>query len=409
MPGVTGEEEVDQAREPDSRSRASRLTVGLIIACQSTQAMAVGGIALFLPLIRTDLGLSFTQAGVLGAASTGVYALMQIPAGFLADRFGPKRLFLIGLLGTNLMTVTFAMLHSYLPLALNQAVSGFFRSLVFAPGLLLITAALRSDRGATAMGMYVAGGFTSNIVLNTVGPFVVEPLGWRTVFVLAAALSLAFVYVYWRVGDAGPSATGASFRIAELAGLLRTRILWLAGVVQFVRLAVVQAFSFWLPTYLVVDKGMSLAGAGLVIALSGLMTGPANIFGGLISDRLDRPLLVIGTSLSLLMLITGVLPSLTSLPLVIAAVVLAAAFIQIYFGPLFRVPVQLLRTPAVGVTNGFSNFCANLGGLTFAYTLGAVKDATGSFDGGLYALAGLCLIGLVATGMLALSARRLQT
>lgn len=371
--------------------------------------MAVGGIALFLPLIRAEIGLSFTQAGVLGAASTGVYALMQIPAGFLADRFGPKRLFLVGLIGTNLMTVTFAMLDSYLPLALNQAVSGFFRSLVFAPGLLLITAALRSDRGATAMGMYVAGGFTSNIVLNTVGPFVVEPLGWRTVFFIASSLSLVFVYLYWRVGDPGPAVGNGRFRISELAELLRSRILWLAGVVQFVRLAVVQAFSFWLPTYLVVDKRLSLTTAGLVIALSGLATAPANIFGGLISDRLDRPLLVIGTSLSVLMVVTALLPSLTALPLVIAAVLVAAAFVQIYFGPLFQVAVQLLRTPAVGVTNGFSNFCANLGGLTFAYTLGAVKDATGSFDGGLYALSGLCVIGLAATGLLAMAARSAKT
>ena len=371
--------------------------------------MAVGGIALFLPLIRAEIGLSFTQAGVLGAASTGVYALMQIPAGFLADRFGPRRLFLVGLLGTNVMTVTFAMLNSYLPLALNQAASGFFRSLVFAPGLLLITAALRADRGATAMGMYVAGGFTSNIVLNTVGPFVVEPLGWRTVFIVAASLSLAFVYLYWRVGEPGPSAAEASFRIRDLGDLLRSRVLWLAGIVQFVRLAVVQAFSFWLPTYLVVDKGLSLAAAGLVIAASGLMTGPANVVGGLVSDRLDRPLLVIGASLAVLMGVTATLPTLTSLPLVVVAVVVAAAFIQIYFGPLFRVPVQLLRTSAVGVTNGFSNFCANLGGLTFAYTLGAVKDATGSFDGGFYALAVLCLIGLAATGMVALHARRLET
>lgn len=404
MTGLAGAG-VDDEQKPPGRSRASRLTVGLIIACQSTQAMAVGGIALFLPLIRAEIGLSFTQAGVLGAASTGVYALMQIPAGFLADRFGPKRLFLVGLLGTNLMTVTFAALTSYLPLVVNQAASGFFRSLVFAPGLLLITAALRSDRGATAMGMYVAGGFSSNIILNTVGPFLVEPLGWRTVFVLAASLSLVFVYLFWRLGDPGPTTANVSFRISQLTELLRTRILWLAGVIQFVRLAVVQAFSFWLPTYLVVDKRLSLTAAGLVIAFSGLLTAPANIFGGLISDRLDRPLLVIGTSLSALMVITALLPSLTSLPLVIAAVAVAAVFIQVYFGPLFQLPVQLLATPAVGVTNGFSNFCANLGGLTFAYTLGAVKDATGSFDGGLYALAGLCLVGLAAAGLLALSAR----
>lgn len=58
-------------------------------------------IALFLPLIREDVDITFSQAGTLAAANTLVYALMQIPAGYLADRLGPKRLFIVGLLGTN--------------------------------------------------------------------------------------------------------------------------------------------------------------------------------------------------------------------------------------------------------------------------------------------------------------------
>ena len=82
--------------------RAGRkLSIGLIVACQSTQAIAFGVIALFLPLIREDIDLTFSQAGMLAVASTLTYAVMQIPSGYLADRFGPRRLFVVGLLGTN--------------------------------------------------------------------------------------------------------------------------------------------------------------------------------------------------------------------------------------------------------------------------------------------------------------------
>jgi nitrate/nitrite transporter NarK len=55
---------------------------------------------------------------------------------------------------------------------------------------------------------------------------------------------------------------------------------------------------------------------------------------------------------------------------------------------------------------GFSNFCANLGGVAFAYGLGAFKDATGSFDAGLWALAGMCAAGLAVTGLIARLPRR---
>jgi ACS family D-galactonate transporter-like MFS transporter len=51
------------------------------VLCQSGQSLVYGGIALFLPLIREDLGLTFAQAGTLAAASSLVYAFMQIPSG----------------------------------------------------------------------------------------------------------------------------------------------------------------------------------------------------------------------------------------------------------------------------------------------------------------------------------------
>src|SRR5690606_13441786 len=126
------------------------------------------------------------------------------PSGFLSDRFGPKRLFVIGVLGTNAMTLLFSQLHSYWPLLANQALSGVFRALVFAPGMLLITSLFPSDRRATAMGLFVAGGFSSNIFLNALGPLAVTRLGWRDVFLIFSLIGFTIVALYWRVGAPGP-------------------------------------------------------------------------------------------------------------------------------------------------------------------------------------------------------------
>lgn len=123
------------------------------------QGLAFGGIALFLPLIRQDIGISFSQAGTLAAVTTISYALMQIPAGVMADRYDAKRLFAIGLLAVNILSLTFALLDSFGLLLLNQAVSGAFRALLFAPGMMLIVQQFPDDRRATAMGMYIVGGF----------------------------------------------------------------------------------------------------------------------------------------------------------------------------------------------------------------------------------------------------------
>ncbi|SDI29393.1 MFS transporter [Nonomuraea jiangxiensis] len=374
------------------------LNSALIVVCQSMQALAFGGIALFLPLIRQDLAISPSQAGLLAAAGTFTYALMQIPSGYLSDRFDPKRLFVVGLLGTNALSFSFAVLDSYGWLVANQAVSGVFRALVFAPGLLLISRQFRADRRATAMGLYVAGGFSSSVLLNALGPVLVGPLGWRWLMILFAAAGVLVVLAFARLGD--PAQREADARPPTWAAareILSHRAVWLAGFVQFVRLAVVTGMAFWLPSLIVEDKGFPLGVAGAVVAVGAAVTAPSNFLGGWLSDRLGRPLAVVGTSLAVLALTIFLIPFMDALPALITVIAVNSIFLQLYFGPLFAVPLRYVGTANTGLVTGFSNFCANLGGVTFSFGLGAVKDASGSFDAGLWALSGMCAAALAVT------------
>ena len=45
-----------------------------------------------LPVLAQNLGLSYTQVGLLKATSSSAMALLEIPSGFLAEKFGEKRL-----------------------------------------------------------------------------------------------------------------------------------------------------------------------------------------------------------------------------------------------------------------------------------------------------------------------------
>lgn len=385
-----------------SRRTAAITTVTLLVVCQSFQGLVVGGVALFLPRIRADLDLTFTQGGTLSAASTLVYAFMQIPAGYLADRFGPRRLFFIGALGTNLFGLTFGLLSSF-PLAVaNQAFQGFFRSLLFAPGLVLISSWFPPNRRATAMGLYVAGGFSSNIILNLVGPPLVNEFGWRMPFITFSLIGIASALAYLKFArDAAPRTPGHA-SVREALQLFRYPVMWILGGIQYVRLAVVLGTGFWLPSLFVEEKGFSLAATGLLIALGAVLTAPSNFFGGYISDRLRNPYLVIGTSLVMLAITTSLFVVIDSAIWLAATMGVNAIFLQLYFGPLFAVPVELLGSQRAGLSTGFSNMFANLGGFTFAYTIGALKDVTGSFEVGFFALSGACIVALVLTAVLAL-------
>ncbi|MCE7004078.1 MFS transporter [Kibdelosporangium philippinense] len=373
------------------------ITIALIVLCQSSQALVTGGIALFLPLIRDDLALSFAQGGSLAAASTFTYALMQVPVGILADRIDPKKMLLIGLLGVNILACGFALLDSYGWLLANQAVSGIFRSMAFAPGLILISRQFDSSKQAMAMGLYVAGGFSSSIVLNLLGPLLVGPLGWQGVFLVCAGLGVLTLLAYWLIGNDGADPRPRKQPpLRELPKLLKHPVVAVTSVIQFVRLAATHGVITWLPSFVVVEKGYSIQTAGFLVALGAALTAPSNIMGGYVADKTGKPLAVVWVSLTIIAASLVGLVLADSLPMIIAMVAVNSIVIQLYFGPLFSIPIQYLGRSVAGAISGFGNFWANLGGFTAVWALGALKDATGAFDAGFLLLTGFCVIGIGA-------------
>src|SRR4030095_4857871 len=89
-------------------------TVALVVLCQVAHFLTLAAIPLLLPAIREDLGINFTQAGMISAAGMLSYALAQIPAGYLSDRYGPRRLVFIGLLSWSFLSFGFGLVHAFL-------------------------------------------------------------------------------------------------------------------------------------------------------------------------------------------------------------------------------------------------------------------------------------------------------
>jgi len=383
-------------------TRERGITISLLILCLSFQTVGMGGLALFLPIIRGDLGLSFTQAGTLSASALLLYTLMQIPAGYLADRFGPKRVFFVGVLGSTALVLTFGLVSLYWQALANQTVSGFFRALLFSPGLALLMGWFGSERRATAMALYLLGSFVGQILLNLVGPLLVANFDWRFPFIAFGFMGMLTSLAYLRFGKEAPRAgSQQKVNVSDVFKLFRNRFMWLCGVIQYARAAVLQGIAFWLPTFLIVDRGLSLQATGLIIALRFLFMGPSSVVGGYVSDKLKNPPVVIGFSFVILAITTTLLVVVDNMVLLVVIIGINSIFINCYFGPQFALPLEVLGSHTKGTTTGVSNFFANLGAFSFVYLLGALRDASGSFESGFYTIAGVAVVGLVFTILVA--------
>jgi sugar phosphate permease len=377
-------------------------TVALVVFCQVVHWLTIAAIPLLLPLIREDLQISFTQAGMLSVAATLSYTLMQIPAGYLSDRFGPGRLFFLGLFGWSSLALAFGLVHAFWLALLLQLVAGAFRALVFLPGLALIASWFPPGRRATAMSLFMLGGFTGAIALALAGPLLTALYGWRTALFLFAALGMGAALLYRAYAKERPRAQPLQqLALSDVFRLVRYPIMWVCNGLQFVRFSVVTAFYFWLPSLLVIDRGLSVQETGLVMAMSAALMAPSNTLGGYVSDRIGNPPLVIGASLAILACTSVLLGVVESIPLLLLVIAVNSVFLHFYFGPLFLVVMEAPGPRIAGTATGFSNLFANIGGLITAYALGAVKDQAGTFTWGFVGVSGACLAGVALAVILA--------
>jgi sugar phosphate permease len=391
-----------RASDTESMGRDGIVTVGLVVLCQIAHFLTFAAIPLLLPLIREDMKINFTQAGALSAAGMLSYALAQIPSGYLSDRFGPRRLFFIGLLGWSVLSLIFGLVHAFWLALTILGVAGAFRALLFAPGLALLASWFPPQRRATAMSLFLLGGAGGSILLSLAGPLLAERYGWRATFIGFAVLGVGTAFLYGVFARDRPLLqTRKPISALDLVEIARFPILLVCSWLQFVRFTVVMGFNFWLPSFLVADRGFSLPAAGLVMAMSAALSAPSNTLGAYVSDRLKNPPLVIGGALAILACAAALLPVVESVSMLLAVVAVYSIFLGFYFGPLFLVPVEVLGSRVVGTTIGFSNLFANIGGFVCVYALGAIRDVAGSFAWGFRAISAACLAGVVLSVVLA--------
>ena len=77
-----------------------------------------------IPLLRADLGITNAQAGGLMAFFFVTYTVFQLPAGYLGDRLGPRKILTLGALISIIGNLIFSQGSSYIVLTVGQLIFG---------------------------------------------------------------------------------------------------------------------------------------------------------------------------------------------------------------------------------------------------------------------------------------------
>lgn len=337
-------------------------------------------------LIQADLHLTSSQLGVLLSAFFWTYATIQIPIGWLAERYGAHRVLAIGLAIWALATMLVGVASSFLLLLALRLMLGVGESVGFPCTSKILAAAVPNESLGTANGIIAFAYLMGPAVGIIAGGLLIEHYGWRTTFAVFGGLSLLWLWPWSRVKIQSRAATSISADTATLWMILRQRALWGTSLGHFASNYTFYFMLSWLPVYLVRERGFSnlemakLAGSAyLVNAVFAIVAGWAVdryiARGG--STNFGYKLVMGTTQLGAIacMLCIAVGPR----PVALASIFIYQALCGASSPGVFAVSQIMAGPPAAGRWVGIQNTIGNLAGIVAPALTGFVVDWTGHF------------------------------
>lgn len=355
-------------------------------------------------LIQGDLGLNYTQMGMLLSAFSWTYTCSQIPVGWLAERYGAHLILAAGLTLWASATILVGFVHTFAMLLVLRLLLGLGESAGF-PCVAKIMAAIVPTKGlGTANGIVALGYLTGPVVGTIVGGLLMAHFGWRSAFFVFGALSLLWLLPWFRV--ASPVRTAAQPRADDesptLWMILKQPSLWGTSLGLFSSNYTFYFMLNWLPSYLQTERGFSLLAMTQLATLAYAVNALSAFTAGWAIDRyLARggsanvgykavmAVAHLGSVACMLAMAAGT-PKLALTAMFVFQALCGASSPGVY------AMCQILAGPrASGRWVGIQNSLGNLPGIVAPWLTGYIIQSTGHFTNAFVVAAAVSMLGLI--------------
>jgi MFS transporter, NNP family, nitrate/nitrite transporter len=338
--------------------------------------------------LMREFGFNYKLAGYLTTGIFLTHAGMQIPGGYLVDRFGSRRMLLIALLWVALGNFLMAAAGAYWQLLFCKIFTGMGTGVCFVGGARYIHEGCRGPRSNVAQGFF--GGsiqLGAGFVIFAV-PQIYKLAGWRAAFLVCAGMVLvaAIIWVAKAPRVEFPPAPAGKFHL-----MLFDPQLWLLGLLQMSTFGISVVVGSWVVVVLTKTMNVPATRAGMIgslVLLLGIVSRP---LGGWLRHHIGIRPLFAG---SLLMVAAGCFLFLTSSisqRTALAAVILIGIGFGLPYAAMFSRAGHLFPGRAAAAM-GFVNMLGIIMILGGAPLVGHLADLTGSFKTGFAVLGGFTLL-----------------
>jgi len=337
--------------------------------------------------ISQEFGLSPSTMGVVLSTFFVGYAIMQIPGGWLADKFGSK----IAVIGALFVWSMFTLGTGYAWSLTALIVIRFIFGIGEGPFAVSALKGIAEYFPKVERPKMTAGLLSSNYVGSAIAPLLVVPLmmyvGWRGMFHWIGILGIAFIALYWFLVK--PAIKQEEEEVANgkpkinLKELLKMPIIWQLTIAWFALSLVNKGLDSWMPTYLLTVRHLDLKSLGILTPLPFVAAGIATAIGGWVMDRFfdgrEKYLLVSAALLAAFFLYF--MYTAETVIMVIAFQSLVYFFKSFVFAAALALPMKLLPSSIAGSASGVINMGGQSAGFIAPLLIGFMVTAfNGSYD-----------------------------
>ncbi len=353
--------------------------------------------------ITGDLQLDASSTGIILSAFFLGYAIMQIPGGWLADKFGAKRILLLAVIMWSIFTGLTAIAWSLTAMIVIRFLFGIGEG-GFQPSSSKIIATIfpKEERGRAMSIMLTSGGIVS-LIVPLLAAYLLGTIGWRMMFIIIGAIGAIIALLYWKyiqlpkaetVEEAGTTSTKVNFK-----ELLKTPLMWNLIIAYFCIYAVNWGLVSWIPTYLQKNRGLDLMSIGWAQTIPAITTIIGVYGSGFIIDKLPRGMeKVLGSiSCAVIGILLYLMFTAKTVTLFIGYQTVVSIFIAFVITLLPVIVLKKLPSSITGSAMGIANTGGQLAGFVTPMAIGFMVDAfNGSFDAAFWMLIGFALICIVS-------------
>ena len=408
-------EAVSQEAEPSLKDSAQRWWLLLLLFTAMLISYAHRGalsVAVAASTMSADLRLSEASIGVLLSAFYWA-SFMQVPSGWLVDRFGVRRAYSVGFTFWSLTSVFTGLAKGFATLVGLRVAMGAGQAILFPATSRAVANWFQECERGMVTGIYLTGVRLGTALINLIGAYFLARYHWKLFFIVIGLIPLIWLLPWskflsrWEapsisVTGVRPTAT-SNLSFLDSLSLLKYRTVLGIFLGFFAYDYAWFVFLTWLPRYLKKERGFTDDELGIYSAVPFLAMSVIIMLSGMLSDWLVRQgreektvrkiFIITGLAVGCLIVPAGmVADKITALWLL----TISLCGLGIATPNTWTLTQAVCEKRIVGTVSGIQNFGGNLGGILAPSLTGLIAHATNSF-----ALAlGLTGVILVA-GMLA--------